>query len=60
MYHTQTIFLEKEIKNKFDLAIAEANILVFMVDVTTGITDLDESLAQELCKSRKNGRSCYA
>lgn len=50
--HTDDIF-EKEIKKQVRLAINEANILVFMVDVTTGITDLDESLAQELRKGKK-------
>ncbi len=50
--HTDDIF-EKEIKKQVRLAIVEANILVFMVDVTTGITDLDESLAQELRKAKK-------
>ena len=55
--HTDDIF-EKEIKKQVRLAIAEANLLVFMVDVTTGITDLDESLAQELRKGKKPVLMC--
>ncbi|MFN8284333.1 MAG: ribosome biogenesis GTPase Der [Chitinophagales bacterium] len=50
--HTDDIF-EKEIKKQVRLAITEAHILIFMVDVTTGITDLDESLAQELRRAKK-------
>jgi len=49
---TDDIF-EKEIKKQVKIAIQESNLILFMVDVTTGITDLDESLAQELRKSKK-------
>ena len=50
--HTDDVF-EKEIRKQVRLAIAESDLMIFMVDVTTGITDLDESLAQELRKSKK-------
>jgi GTP-binding protein len=50
--HSEDIF-EKAIRTQVRLAIAESDLMVFMVDVTTGITDLDEALAQELRKSKK-------
>ncbi|MBK9792400.1 MAG: ribosome biogenesis GTPase Der [Sphingobacteriales bacterium] len=50
--HSDDVF-EKAIRHQVRLAIDEADIMVFMVDVTTGITDLDESLAQELRKTKK-------
>jgi GTP-binding protein len=50
--HSEDIF-EKAIRHQVRLAIDEADIMLFMVDVTTGITDLDEALAQELRKSKK-------
>ncbi len=50
--HSEDIF-EKAIRQQVRLAINEADIMIFMVDVTTGITDLDEALAQELRKSKK-------
>jgi GTP-binding protein len=50
--HSEDIF-EKAIRHQVRLAIDEADIMVFMVDVTTGITDLDEALAQELRKAKK-------
>ncbi len=50
--HTDDVF-EKAIRHQVRLAIAEADLIIFMVDVTTGITDLDESLAQELRKAKK-------
>jgi len=50
--HSEDVF-EKAIRHQVRLAIDEADIMVFMVDVTTGITDLDESLAQELRKTKK-------
>ncbi|MCX6258896.1 MAG: ribosome biogenesis GTPase Der [Bacteroidia bacterium] len=44
---------EAEIRKQVMLAINEANIILFMVDVTSGITDLDESVAGILRKSKK-------
>src|SRR6516225_4272977 len=44
---------EREIRKQVRIAIDEANALVFMVDVTTGITHLDEWMAEMLEKSTK-------
>ena len=45
---------EGEIRKQVEIAIEEANAIVFVVDVTTGITDLDETVATMLRKSKKN------
>lgn len=39
---------EREIRAQVKLAIDEADVILFMVDVTTGITDLDEDVANLL------------
>ena len=44
---------EKEIRKQVELAIDEANVIIFMVDVTTGVTDLDDKVAKLLRTSRK-------
>ncbi len=44
---------EKEIRKQVEIAIDEANVIVFMLDVTTGIVDLDEVVARLLRKSGK-------
>lgn len=44
---------EKEIRKQVLIALEEADAIVFMVDVTTGITDLDESMTAMLRKSSK-------
>ena len=44
---------EGEIRKQVEIAIDEANIIVFVVDVTTGIVDLDESVAGMLRKCKK-------
>jgi GTP-binding protein len=44
---------ENEIKKQVVLAIEEAGVILFLVDVTIGITDLDESVAAMLRKSKK-------
>lgn len=44
---------ESAIRSQVRIAIEEASVLVFMVDVTTGITDLDESVAQQLRRTNK-------
>jgi GTP-binding protein len=36
---------EREIAKQVQIAVQEANAIVFMVDVSTGITDLDEAMA---------------
>jgi len=44
---------EGEIRKQVQIAIEEANVIIFMVDVMTGITDLDETVAGLLRKSKK-------
>lgn len=44
---------EEEIRKQVIIAIEEASVIVFMVDVMTGIVDLDETVADLLRKSKK-------
>ena len=44
---------EEAIRSQVELAIDEASVILFMVDVETGITDLDEAFAQELRGTEK-------
>ena len=44
---------EKEIRKQVRIAIDEANAIVFMVDVTCGITPLDEAMAEMLRRTTK-------
>ncbi|MBS1510262.1 MAG: ribosome biogenesis GTPase Der [Bacteroidetes bacterium] len=44
---------EKEIRKQVMIAVEEANAIIFMVDVATGITDLDETMADILRRSSK-------
>lgn len=44
---------EGEIRKQVEIAIEEANVILFVVDVTTGIVDLDETVANILRKSKK-------
>jgi GTP-binding protein len=44
---------EKAIREQVRMAIDEAKVIVFMVDVTTGITDLDGEIADLLRKTEK-------
>ena len=44
---------EAEIRKQVEIAIDEANAVIFVSDVTTGITDLDEAVAAILRKSNK-------
>jgi GTPase len=44
---------EEEIKKQVQLAIDEADVIIFMVDVVLGITDLDEAVAQLLRRVKK-------
>ena len=48
-----TEIFEPEIRSQVRIAIAEADALMFVVDVTTGITALDQSVAQLLRRSTK-------
>mgnify|MGYP001146152798 CR=1 FL=1 len=49
---SQDIF-EREIRKQVHIALEEAHAIVFMVDAATGITDLDERMADVLRKSTK-------
>src|SRR6201995_441366 len=44
---------EAAIREQVIIAIEEATVILFMVDVTTGITDLDDEIAAMLRKSKK-------
>lgn len=44
---------EEEIRKQVEIAIEEANVILFVVDVTTGITDLDQSVADLLRRTHK-------
>ncbi len=44
---------ERAIRLQVQIAIDEADVIIFMCDVTTGITDFDESVARMLRKSHK-------
>lgn len=48
-----TEIFEVAIRDQVKLAIEEAGVIIFMVDVTTGITDLDDQMAQMLRRSNK-------
>lgn len=50
--HSDDIF-ESAIRSQVKIAIQEADVLVFLVDATTGITDLDEEVANLLRRSDK-------
>lgn len=50
--HSEDIF-ESAIRDQVKIAMDEADMLLFMVDVTTGITDLDSDFAGILRKSKK-------
>lgn len=44
---------ESAIRTQVDIAIEEADVIIFMTDVTTGITDLDDEVARKLRGSSK-------
>ncbi len=44
---------EGEIRKQVEIALEEANIILFVVDVTVGITDLDQAVASLLRKTKK-------
>src|SRR5271157_2144232 len=50
--NSEDIF-EEEIKKQVLLAIEEADIVLFLVDVAEGVTDMDTTVAQLLRKSQK-------
>ena len=44
---------EAAIRTQVEIAIDEATVIIFMVDVSTGLTDLDEQVAKMLRKAKK-------
>jgi GTPase len=50
--HSDDVF-EKEIRKQVHMAVEEANAIVFMCDVATGITNLDQEMAEMLRRSPK-------
>src|SRR6201995_6133640 len=50
--HSEDVF-EAAIREQVVIAIEETTVLLFMVDVTTGITDLDDEIASLLRRSKK-------
>ncbi|MEO1711851.1 MAG: ribosome biogenesis GTPase Der [Bacteroidota bacterium] len=51
--HGSEDVFEAAIRSQVRIAIEEATVIVFMVDVTTGVTDLDEEVANMLRKTEK-------
>ncbi|GAB4091350.1 ribosome biogenesis GTPase Der [Flaviaesturariibacter terrae] len=49
---SQDVF-EREIRKQVGIAVDEANAILFVVDAATGVTDLDESMADLLRRSTK-------
>ena len=45
--------MEDEINKQVNIAIEEADVILFVVDVMNGLTDLDSGVAQMLRRSRK-------
>ena len=50
--HSEDVF-EAAIREQVKIAIEEATVIIFMVDVTPGITDLDDQVADLLRRSKK-------
>jgi GTP-binding protein len=48
-----TDVFEREIRQQVEIALREAHVILFVVDVSTGITPLDEEFAELLRKSKK-------
>jgi GTP-binding protein len=44
---------EREIRKQVMIALEEANSIIFMVDATTGVTDLDEAMADVMRRTKK-------
>ncbi|MFD2742621.1 MULTISPECIES: ribosome biogenesis GTPase Der [Sphingobacterium] len=51
--HGSDDIFEEAIRDQVHIAIEEATVIIFMVDVTTGITDLDDEIADLLRRSSK-------
>jgi len=45
---------EEEIRKQISLAIEESDVIIFMVDVKSGLTGMDEDVAQVLRKTQKS------
>ncbi len=52
--HGSDDVFEEEIRKQVELAIDEADLILFVVDTVIGITDLDETVAEMLRRSKKN------
>ncbi len=52
--HNSDDVFEKEIRKQIQIAINEADVILFLVDGTSDITDLDDAVAELLRKSNKN------
>ena len=50
---TKEDIFEKEIRKQVELAVEEATVILFMLDVTTGIAEMDQVVAQLLRRSKK-------
>ena len=50
---TKEDIFEAEIRKQVELAVEEAPVIIFMVDATTGIVEMDQIVAQLLRKSKK-------
>lgn len=50
--HSEDVF-EKAIREQVHIAIEEATVLLFIVDITTGVTDMDDHIAAILRRSNK-------
>lgn len=50
---TKEDIFEAEIRKQVELAVEEATVIIFMVDATTGIVEMDQIVAQLLRKSKK-------
>ena len=51
-------FYETEIDNQVELAIDEADIIIFLVDVSSGITSMDYDISELLRKTKESFFSC--
>jgi GTP-binding protein len=51
--HGSDDIFEAEIRKQVEIAIQEATVIIFVVDVMTGIVDLDETVAKILRKTKK-------
>lgn len=51
--HGSDDIFEGEIRKQVEIAIEEATVILFVVDATTGIVDLDETVARLLRKTKK-------